>query len=69
MSARDATELARVPAAPPCPICQSQASVRPMMRQLVADGVQYWACDACLVAWTARDDEALRSITDDSGAR
>ena len=69
MSARDATELARVPAAPPCPICQSQASVRPMMRQLVADGVQYWACDACLVAWTAHDDEDLRSITDDSGAR
>jgi hypothetical protein len=40
-----------------------------MMRQLVGDGVQYWACDACLVAWTARDDEALRSITDDRGAR
>jgi hypothetical protein len=40
-----------------------------MMRQLVADGVQYWACDACLVAWTARDDEDLRSITDESVAR
>jgi hypothetical protein len=31
--------------------------------------VQYWASDGCLVAWTARDDEDLKSITEDSGAR
>jgi hypothetical protein len=68
MSARDATELARVPAAPRCPICQSRLSVRRLRRQLVADGVRYWACDACLVASTARDGENLSSIPDDSGA-
>ena len=69
MSARDATELARAPAAPHCPICQSRLNVRPLRRQLAADGVPFWACDLCVVAWTVRDGENPRSIPDDSGTR
>ena len=61
MSTHDAKASDSGPVVPPCRHCQGHAQVRPLVLQWVADGVQYWACDACGFVWAAHNGEAVRS--------
>lgn len=52
---------------PPCLLCHGTLGVRPLMRQ--PEGVKYWACDDCRVAWASRNAEDPRSIEADQSPR
>lgn len=69
MPMRDATELTRIPVAPPCFLCQSPDRVRLLVREWTAEGIQYWACDGCDVAWAMRDGEDVKSMAGDRSSR
>jgi hypothetical protein len=69
MPMRHATELTRIPVAPPCFLCQSPDRVRLLVREWTAEGIQYWACDGCDVAWAMRDGEDVKSMAGDRSSR
>jgi Uncharacterised protein family (UPF0184) len=45
--------------------------VRLLVRESTAEGIQYWACDGCDVAWATRDGdgEDLKSMAGDRSSR
>jgi hypothetical protein len=42
---------------PHCVLCHGRLGVRRLARDRDGDGVRYWACDDCQVAWATRDAE------------
>ena len=61
MSPPDAPASGSARAVPPCLKCQAN-TVRPLLLDWVAEGVQYWACRRCGVVWATCDGEDLRTI-------
>jgi hypothetical protein len=69
MSLRDVSQTFARGAIPHCLLCHNRLGVRPLVRQWATDGVRYWTCDNCMMAWASRDGETLTSTAADRTPR
>ncbi len=69
MSLRDVSETSACGAIPHCFLCHRRLSVRPLGGKSATDGVRYWTCDDCEVAWATADGKTLTSTAAERSPR